>query len=65
MKVLKSVGSYSYSPEGGLSISKGRLIIGELPAREKETTEEFWENIGGWVEENFGPIFGSPIVPMY
>ena len=65
MKVLKSVGSYSYSPESGLSISKGRFIIEELSVREKETTEEFWENIGGWVEENFGPIFGFPMVPIY
>ncbi len=65
LKVLKSVGSYSYSPESGLSISKGRFIIEELSVREKETTEEFWENIGGWVEENFGPIFGFPMVPIY
>jgi hypothetical protein len=53
LKVLKSSGFLSYSPEKGLVISKGGIIIQELPAAEKKATEEFWENIKTWFEEKF------------
>ncbi len=65
LKVLKSVGSYSYSPEKGLMVNKGRLIIEELPTGEKKATEEFWENIEEWFEEKSGPVYAPSITPIY
>jgi len=56
LKVLKTVSAYSFSPEKGLNISKMRLVIEELPAEEKKATEDFWNNIGKWFMEKFGPI---------
>jgi len=65
LKLLKTASSYSYSPEKGLFISKGRLTIGELSAGEKKETENFWENIQKWLEEKFAPLMlmPSPITP--
>ena len=62
LKVLKSYGDYSYSPENGLIVSKGRLLIAQLSSEEKKTTEEFWTNIQKWFEENFGHLL--PIPPV-
>lgn len=63
LKVLKSYGGYSYSPEKGLLVNKGRFIFEELSPGEKKATEEFWANIKKWFEEKFGPIFAPPIPP--
>lgn len=51
LKVLKSFSSFSYSPERGLVIKQGRLEIKELSAKEKKSTEEFWDNFENWVRE--------------
>jgi len=56
LKVLNSGSSYSYSPEKGLIISRGKLIIKELPEQEKIATENFWENIQDWLEEKMSSI---------
>lgn len=56
LKMLKAASSYSFSPENGLVISKGRLDIEELNIWEKQTVEEFWLNIDTWLEENFVPL---------
>jgi len=62
LKILKSAGSYSYSPEEGLAITKGKVIIGELTTGEIETTEQFWETFPEWVGENFGPLLGPMLL---
>lgn len=51
LKVLKSSSSFSYSPQRGLVISKGKLQIEELPAEEKKSTEEFLDNLPNWIRE--------------
>lgn len=51
LKTIRSNGSYSYSPEKGLIIIKGRMIIKEIPLNEKKMTEDFWSNIEKWMEE--------------
>lgn len=68
LKVLKSSGSYSYSLEKGLIVSKGSIIIKELPVEEKRATEKFWDNIEEWTQENLGSVFGPiyvPPIPLY
>jgi len=57
LKVWKSSSSYSYSPEKGLIVAKGRLLIGELSEKEKRETEAFWTNFILWLEEKFEPIY--------
>ena len=44
LKMLKRGSSYSYSPEKGLKVNKGRLLIEELSEKEKKETEEFWQD---------------------
>ena len=51
LKVLKSSSAFSYSPEKGLVISKGKLQIEELPIEEKKSTEEFLDNLPNWIRE--------------
>jgi len=51
LKVLKSSSAFSYSPEKGLVISKGKLQIEELPIEEKKSTEEFLDNFPNWIRE--------------
>jgi hypothetical protein len=57
LKVLKSSSSYSYSPEKGLTVAKGRISIGQLSEKEKRETEAFWTNFKLWLEEKFGPYY--------
>ena len=49
LKILKSSGSWSYSPEKNLIISKERIIIQELSEKEKRETEAFWTNFSFWL----------------
>lgn len=51
LKVLNSVSSFTFSPERDLLVSKSKLKIAQLSEKEKEETEEFWENIREWIEE--------------
>jgi len=57
LKLLKSSSSYSYSPEKGLTVAKGRISIGQLSEKEKRETEAFWTNFRLWLEEKFEPIY--------
>lgn len=57
LKILKSSGDYSYSPERNLIVTKGRLIIQELSEKEKRETEAFWTNFKLWLMEIMGPSF--------
>ncbi len=50
-KLINSYGEYSYSPEKGLLINKGRLIFKDLSSEEKKSTEDFWDNFPQWMEE--------------
>lgn len=61
LKVLKTANSYSFSPEKGLIVGKGKLGFEELPVKEKKATEEFWQNIRKWFEEKFTPLFLPPV----
>jgi RNA binding exosome subunit len=51
LKVLNSASSFTFSLQKDLLVSKGELKIVELSEKEKEETEEFWENIREWIEE--------------
>lgn len=68
LKILKTSSSYSFSPEEDLIISKQRLVIEQLPVKEKEECEEFWANIEAWLEEKFTPLMmwpGQVVPPVY
>jgi hypothetical protein len=51
LKVLKTEGAYTYNIEKGLNGVKEKIIIQELSASEKASTEKFWANIKSWFNE--------------
>jgi hypothetical protein len=58
LKVLKTLSGYSYSPEKGLNIAKGKMVFEGLPIEEKKATEDFWQNFEEWIILKLGPYFG-------
>ena len=56
LQILKTTGTYAFSPEKGLIITKAKLIIEELPLAAKQECEQFWANIDHWAEENLEPL---------
>ena len=72
IKMLKFSGSYSYSLEKNLIVTKGKLIIQELSEREKKETETFWDNFRLWLMEktrelipSYPPSVYQPSPPTY
>lgn len=61
LKILRSIGSYSYSPEKGVIMTKSRILIEELPDNQKKEAEKFWENFDEWAEKNYNMIM--PMIP--